>query len=172
MEGIAMNVGWTGLAAVLLVASAAFGGGAPRVESDVWLNGPRLAPSDLAGKVVLVEFWTFGCINCVRTVPAMRELHRVHKDKGLLVVGVHSPEFDRERDVEAVRKELLRLDISYPVAIDNDLRNWKAFGNRYWPALYLMDKSGSVRHRHVGELHEGTRLYLDLEEKIEALLRE
>ena len=106
----------------------------------------------------------------MRTVPAVRELHNRYKGRGLLVIGVHSPEFNRERDLSNVRKAVARLDIPYPVAIDNDFATWRAFGNRFWPALYLVDPSGAVRYRHVGELHQDTDAWREITAEIEKLL--
>lgn len=106
----------------------------------------------------------------MRTAPAVRELHRLYRDRGLVVVGVHSPEFDHERDLDAVRRAIARLEIDYPVAIDNDFAIWRAFGNRYWPALYLVGPDGTVLARHVGELHRGTDDWDEVVSEVERAL--
>ena len=145
---------------------------APLVASDRWLNSPPLAASDLAGKVVLVEFWTFACINCIRTVPAMRALHDAFPASEVVVLSVHTPELERERRADAVARAIERLGVRYPVAIDNDFKNWRAYENRYWPALYLVDRRGVIRATHIGELHQGTAAWRALLATIEALRRE
>jgi alkyl hydroperoxide reductase subunit AhpC len=108
----------------------------------------------------------------VRTIPAVRELHDTYKDDGLIVVGVHSPEFNHEKDVDNVRDAITRLDVPYPVAIDNDFATWRAFDNRYWPTLYLVDKRGVIRYSHIGELHKDTKSWNELVSLIEQLRKE
>ena len=103
------------------------------------------------GKVVLVDFWTYTCINWLRTLPYIRAWSRKYRDDGLIVVGVHTPEFEFERDVDNVRRETAARDIDYPVAIDSDYAIWDAFANRYWPALYFVDREGVIRDHHFGE---------------------
>ena len=115
-----------------------------------WLNSPRLTPSNLAGKVVLVDFWTYTCINWMRTLPYVRAWSQKYR-QGLVVIGVHTPEFSFERNVDNVRREVRRMGIEYPVVIDNDYAIWRAFDNHYWPALYLIDARGRVRQHHFGE---------------------
>jgi len=105
----------------------------------------------------------------VRTIPAVRELHQTYKDRGLVVIGVHSPEFNHEKELDNVKEAIVRLDVPYPVAIDNDFTTWRAFKNRYWPSLYLIDKRGVIRYNHIGELHVGTRSWQELVELIEQL---
>ena len=115
-----------------------------------WLNSPRLTASDLAGKVVLVDFWTYTCINWLRTLPYVRAW--AHKyQQGLVVIGVHTPEFPFEQNVDNVRRALQPMKIGYPIVIDNDYLIWRAFRNQYWPALYLLDARGRVRDHHFGE---------------------
>jgi hypothetical protein len=106
----------------------------------------------------------------VRTIPAVRDVYKTYSGRGLQVVGVHSPEFDAEHDLANVKKAIARLDVPYPVAIDNDFRIWGAFGNRYWPALYLLDRSGRIVWSHVGELHRETPGWTELTSKIDAAL--
>jgi thiol-disulfide isomerase/thioredoxin len=145
---------------------------APPITNQVWLNTPPLTQADLNGKVVLVDFWTFGCINCTRTIPAVRELYNLYKDKGLIIVGVHSPEFDYEKNLQNVKEAVARLDVPYPVAIDNDFTTWRAFNNRYWPTLYLVDKRGVIRLDHIGELHQDTGGWQEMTAMIDTLLKE
>jgi thiol-disulfide isomerase/thioredoxin len=116
-----------------------------------WLNSPPLTAADLRGRVVLVEFWTCTCINWLRTRPFVRAWAQRYTADGLVVIGVHTPEFDFERDVENVRRTVVDLRVDHPVAVDNDYAVWDAFGNRYWPAFYLVDARGAVRHHRLGE---------------------
>lgn len=116
-----------------------------------WLNSEPLAPEDLRGKVVLADFWTFTCINWIRTLPYLRAWAETYGPHGLIVLGVHSPEFGIERDVADVRRAAADLGVRYPIAVDNDYAIWNAFGNQYWPALYLADAEGRIRHQHFGE---------------------
>ncbi len=108
----------------------------------------------------------------MRTIPALRELHNTYQDSGLIVVGVHSPEFNYEKDIDSVKDAIVRLDVPYAVAIDNDFATWRAFKNRYWPTLYLIDKRGVIRTSHVGELHVGTKSWGELVSWIEKLQKE
>jgi thiol-disulfide isomerase/thioredoxin len=114
-----------------------------------WLNSPRLMPSGLAGRVVLVDFWTYTCINWLRTLPYVRAWAQSYPQ--LVVIGVHTPEFAFERDIDNVGRAVRQMRIAYPVVIDNDYSIWRAFGNRYWPALYFIDARGRVRQRQFGE---------------------
>ena len=116
-----------------------------------WLNSPPLAPDDLRGNVVLVDFWTLTCINWLRTEPHIRAWARAYRDDGLVVVGVHTPEFSFEHDIGLVREATTKRRIDYPVALDNDYAVWRAFDNHYWPALYLADRDGVIRDHHFGE---------------------
>jgi thiol-disulfide isomerase/thioredoxin len=116
-----------------------------------WLNSPRLTAADLRGKVVLVDFWTYTCINWLRTLPYVRAWAEMYKDHGLVVIGVHTPEFDFEHDLDSVRRAATDLQVDYPIAIDNDYAIWDAFDNRYWPALYFADAQGRIRHHRFGE---------------------
>ena len=127
-------------------------GRAPPLSGAVdWLNGKPLTPDDLKGKVVLVDFWTYSCINCIRSIPYVRAWAEKYKDQGLVVVGVHSPEFAFEKNIANVRKAVSDLKIDYPVAIDNNFAIWRAFKNQYWPAHYFIDANGNIRHHHFGE---------------------
>ncbi|HEX9447062.1 MAG TPA: thioredoxin family protein, partial [Dongiaceae bacterium] len=116
-----------------------------------WLNAQPLQPADLRGKVVLVNFWTYSCINCLRVLPHVRAWAEKYKDRGLVVIGVHTPEFAFEKDVANVRTALVSLGVNYPVAVDNDFGLWQAFDNEAWPALYFIGADGRVRHQVLGE---------------------
>ncbi|MGC1576574.1 MAG: cytochrome c biogenesis protein DipZ [Beijerinckiaceae bacterium] len=116
-----------------------------------WLNSPPLTAEGLKGKVVLVDFWTYSCINCLRAIPYVRAWAEKYKDQGLVVIGVHAPEFAFEKNIGNVKKAVSDLKIDYPVAIDNDYAIWKAFNNDYWPAHYFIDAEGRIRHHHFGE---------------------
>ncbi|MBA2125042.1 cytochrome C biogenesis protein [Hyphomicrobium methylovorum] len=116
-----------------------------------WLNSPPLSADELKGKVVLIDFWTYSCINCLRTIPYVRAWAEKYKNDGLVVIGVHTPEFAFEKDANNVRRALTDLKISYPVAIDNNYSIWRAFKNQYWPAHYFIDAHGNVRYHHYGE---------------------
>ena len=116
-----------------------------------WLNSEPLDTKELRGRVVLVDFWTLTCINWLRTEPYVREWSRAYRDDGLVVVGVHTPEFAFEHDTELVRRSLADREIDYPVALDNDYAVWSAFSNHYWPALYFVDRDGEIRDQYFGE---------------------
>jgi thiol-disulfide isomerase/thioredoxin len=116
-----------------------------------WLNSPPLTTTGLRGKVVLIDFWTYTCVNWRRTLPYVRAWAKRYKDRGLVVIGVHTPEFDIEKDIESVRQAAKQMRIDYPIAIDSDYRIWRAFNNQYWPALYFVDAQGHIRHHQFGE---------------------
>jgi thiol-disulfide isomerase/thioredoxin len=116
-----------------------------------WLNSEPLGPAELRGHVVLVNFWTLTCINWLRQEPYVRAWSRAYRDDGLIVVGVHTPEFGFEHDIDLVREAVKDRDIDYPVAADNDYAVWSAFANNYWPALYFVDREGVIRDQHFGE---------------------
>ena len=118
---------------------------------DNWFNSSPLTMAQLRGKVVLIDFWTYGCSNCVNTLPHVKRWNALYKDQGLVVVGVHTPEFAFERETDNLRKAIARWGIEYPVAQDNGFRTWTAWRNEYWPAVYLVDREGKVVFRHVGE---------------------
>ncbi len=132
-----------------------------------WLNSAPLTAEQLKGKVVLVDFWTYSCINCLRTLPYVKAWADKYRDQGLVVIGVHAPEFAFERDVKNVTKAMKDLGIDYPVAIDNDYKLWRAFDNQYWPAHYFADAKGQIRYHHFGE-----GAYDESERVIQDLLRE
>ncbi len=118
---------------------------------EAWLNSPPLTMESLKGKVVLVDIWTYSCINCVRTLSHITQWNADYRDKGLVIVGVHSPEFAFEKSQANVAAALKKYGIEYPVALDNNMGTWNAFKNRYWPAHYLIDKQGRVVYKHFGE---------------------
>jgi cytochrome c biogenesis protein CcdA/thiol-disulfide isomerase/thioredoxin len=127
-------------------------GSLPALSGAVeWLNSPPLTVDALKGKVVLVDFWTYSCINCLRAIPYVRAWAEKYKDQGLVVIGVHAPEFAFEKNVNNVRAAIASLGITYPVAVDNDYAIWRAFNNQYWPAHYFIDAEGQIRHHHFGE---------------------
>jgi len=119
--------------------------------ATAWLNSPPLTPAGLRGKVVLVDFWTYSCINWRRTLPYLRAWAEKYKDQGLVVIGVHSPEFAFEKTVDNVRWAANDMRIDYPIAVDSDHVIWRAFNNEYWPALYFVDARGNIRHHQFGE---------------------
>jgi cytochrome c biogenesis protein CcdA/thiol-disulfide isomerase/thioredoxin len=123
----------------------------PLIGAVEWLNSPPLTTEGLRGKVVLVDFWTYSCINCLRAIPYVRAWAEKYAAQGLVVIGIHAPEFAFEKSVSNVRKAVADLEIAYPVAIDNDYAIWRAFKNEYWPAHYFVDANGRIRHHHFGE---------------------
>jgi thiol-disulfide isomerase/thioredoxin len=138
---------------------------APDLANGEWINSEPLKLRDLRGRVVLIEFWTFGCINCRNTLPFVKGWHDRYHDKGLTIIGVHSPEFDEERKVENLRREVTSLGIRYAVVTDNDYQTWNAYHVEAWPTTFLLDKQGRIRWMHVGE-----GAYDDAERLIQKLL--
>lgn len=143
-------------------------GPAPELTNDIWLNVPSpLRIAELQGKVVIVEMWTFGCINCKNVIPSLKEWHSKYADQGLVIIGNHYPEFSYEEDLDNVKDAVNRLGIEYAVAQDNNGATWRAYKNHYWPTLYLIDKQGHIRYVHIGEGR-----YSETEENIKFLLAE
>jgi len=134
---------------------------------DHWINSPPLKIDDLRGKVVLVDFWTYTCVNCLNQLPHVKAWHEKYKDQGLVVVGVHSPEYEEERATAGLKDAIARLGIRHAVAQDNDFKTWKSYSNRYWPAIYLIDKQGKIVYSHFGE-----GAYQQTEAQIQALLKQ
>jgi thiol-disulfide isomerase/thioredoxin len=130
-----------------------------------WLNSEPLGPAEMRGRVVLVNFWTLTCINWLRQEPYVRAWSQAYRDDGLVVIGVHTPEFSFEHDIDGVRQATVERAIDYPVAVDNDYELWSAFANHYWPALYFVDRDGVIRDQHFGEGR-----YEESERVIQALL--
>ena len=137
------------------------------VGIDKWINSEPLNMSQLKGKVVLVDFWTYTCINCIRTLPYLKEWDKKYRDKGLVIVGVHTPEFEFEKKYENVLKAVNDYQIKYPVAQDNNYATWGAYQNRYWPHKFLVDINGYIRYDHIGEGN-----YEETEKMIQDLLKE
>ncbi|WP_411959826.1 cytochrome c biogenesis protein DipZ [Pseudomonas mandelii] len=143
-------------------------GAMPSLSGAVqWLNSPALSNDSLKGKVVLVDFWTYDCINCQHTLPYVKDWAKKYEKDGLVVVGVHTPEYGYERIIDNVKDQVKKLGITYPVAIDNNYAIWRAFDNQYWPAHYLIDAKGQVRYTHFGE-----GAYETQEKMIQQLLEE
>lgn len=120
-------------------------------SANGWLNSPPLTPDSLRGKVVVIDFWTYTCINWLRSLPYVRAWAKKYKEQGLVVIGVHAPEFGFEENVDNVRRAAKDMSIDYPIAIDNQHAIWRAFENQYWPALYFIDAKGRIRHHQFGE---------------------
>jgi thiol-disulfide isomerase/thioredoxin len=156
---VAASVYATGFTKQLLspfrLSSSAYNGSdaatAPDLATGNWINSEPIKLKDLRGRVVLIDFWTFGCYNCRNTLPFIKGWHDRYRDKGLVVVGVHSPEFDYEKNLENLRREVTSLEIHYPVVSDNDYQTWNAYNVEAWPTVFLLDKKGRIRWMHVGE---------------------
>ena len=140
---------------------------AAEISSGVWINSEPLTLKSLHGRVVLIEFWTFACYNCRNTLPWLKKWDAQYRDKGLTIIGVHTPELDFERDIDQLRREVGALGINYPVVTDQDYSTWKAYGVEAWPTFFVVDKQGRVRWTHVGEGY-----YDKTEEVIKKLLAE
>ena len=140
---------------------------APEFAAGKWINSESLTMKSLRGRVVLVDFWTFGCYNCRNTLPFLKRWHERYGDQGLTIVGVHSPEFEAEKKFENVSREVASLGISYPVVTDNEYETWRAYNVKAWPTAFLVDKSGRIRWLHVGE-----GAYEEAERMIKGLLAE
>lgn len=132
-----------------------------------WINSKPLRLEDLRGKVVMLDFWTYSCVNCLRTLPHWKQLHKKYAQHGFVLIGVHTPEFRFEKDAKNVQAAVKRLGIKYPVALDSDNATWKVYGNRYWPLHFIIDPLGKIRHSHVGEGG-----YNETEQKVVELLKE
>ena len=159
-------------AMMMMSANATGAAAGPQMLPDLsgavgWINSSPLSGDSLKGHVVLVDFWTYSCINCLRTLPYIRAWAEKYKDSGLVVIGVHTPEFAFEKDPDNVKRAVAELKITYPVALDNDYKIWKGFSNSYWPADYLIDGTGHIRHHHFGE-----GKYDETEQQIQDLLKE
>lgn len=143
-----------------------------QTDSAAWVNSPPLAVEDLRGKVVLIDFWAFECWNCYRSFPWLKSLEQHFAGRDFRIVGVHSPEFEREKDPASVRAKVTEFGLEHPVMLDNDFAYWRAMGNRYWPAWYLVDKQGLVRQVFVGETHAGDAQSRRIQSAIGKLLAE
>ncbi len=141
------------MSAVLYLVSISFAERvpAPEIISSTWINSEPLKMEDLRGKVVMVEFWTFGCWNCRNIEPHVKEWHKKYAKDGLVVIAVHSPEFSYEKEIDKVKAYVKENNIPYAVPIDNEFRNWRQYRNRYWPTLYVIDKKGTIQYTRIGE---------------------
>lgn len=153
------------------------GGAGPAPEfthtaAEDWINSPPLTLAGLRGKVVLLDFWTFGCWNCYRSFPWLTSMEEHFSDRPFTVIGVHTPEFDHEKDRDRIVAKTKEFKLPHPVMIDNDFSYWRAMGNRYWPTYYLIDKKGTIRATFIGETHAGTKRADAVQRAIEALLAE
>lgn len=137
-----------------------------------WINSAPLKIEDLRGKVVLLDVWTYSCWNCYRSFPWMNSVEAKYKDQGLQVIGIHTPEFDHEKNIDNVIAKAKEFKLHHPIMLDNDFAYWKALNNQYWPAYYLIDKRGKIRHLFIGETHKGDRRARQIEAAIAALLEE
>ena len=140
---------------------------APEISTGTWINSDPLTLKSLRGRVVLVDFWTFGCYNCRNTLPSVKSWDAHYRDRGLTIIGVHTPELERERNIDNVRREVAALDIRYPVVADNDQAIWNAYRVEAWPTWFVIDKQGGLRWMHVGE-----GAYDETEQVIKKLLAE
>jgi thiol-disulfide isomerase/thioredoxin len=141
-------------------------------DAASWINSMPLKRADLLGRVTLIDIWTFDCWNCYRSFPWLKEVERRYADRGLRVVGIHTPEYQHEREQAAVKSKVAEFKLAHPVMLDNDYAYWRALGNRYWPAYYLVDKQGRLRHLFVGETHDGDRRAKLVDQHIQRLLAE
>lgn len=137
-----------------------------------WIGSAPLSLAQLRGKVVLIDVWTFACWNCYRSFPWLNQIGERYAGRGLQIVGVHSPEFDSERPRASVERKIAEYKLRHPVMLDNDFSYWKALGNRYWPAFYLIDREGRIRAQYAGETHTGDAQAQRIEARIETLLAE
>ena len=143
-------------------------GPAPELQNMIWLNTDSpLRLAGLRGKVVILEMWTFDCINCQHVIPSLKDWYSKYKDQGFVIIGNHFPEFPEERDLNNLKAAVKNYGIEYPIAQDNDGTTWWSYNNNYWPALYLIDKQGHIRYIHIGE-----GAYKETENNIKALLAE
>src|SRR3989344_1597295 len=141
---------------------------APEIENLYsWINSKPLTLRELKGKVILLDFWTYSCINCIRTLPHLKKLHETYSKKGIVIIGIHTPEFEFEKELENVKEAVKKHEIKYPVALDNDHTTWNLYGNQYWPRSTILDSKGFIRMEHIGEGG-----YDEIEDKIIELLTE
>lgn len=140
---------------------------APMLKDGTWINSEPLTIEGLKGRVIVVDFWTYGCYNCRNTLPALKSWDSLYRDQGLTIIGVHTPEFEGEKSVQSVREQVSSLGIRYPVLTDNDNETWQAYNVHAWPTVVILDKAGRIRWTHVGE-----GLYKEQEKVIKTLLAE
>ena len=142
-----------------------------RAAAD-WINSAPLTLAGLRGQVVLLDFWTFECWNCYRSLPWLNAVEQRYRNRGLKLIGVHTPEFERERVRANIESKMRKHEVRYPVMMDNDYSYWNALNNRYWPAFYLLDQQGRIRAHYAGETHEGDAQARRIEADIQTLLAE
>lgn len=172
VAGLLLRNYWTPEALAFTPETAPMAAEFPHQGSNQWINSRPLKLADFSGKVLLLDFWTYECWNCYRSIPWLNEVEEKYEERGLRVMGVHTPEFERERVFANVRDKVIEFEIRHPVMLDNDASYWHAMGNRYWPAFYLIDRQGRVRAVHVGETHSNTWQSRKIEADIERLLAE
>jgi thiol-disulfide isomerase/thioredoxin len=164
--GLALVLAWIASTVIFDLGHGPVGDQAPEFQGiHQWINSEPISLEELRGNVVLVDFWTYTCVNCIRTFPYLKDWQRKYSGKGLVIVGVHAPEFEFEKITENVSARAREFGLEYPIAQDNDFATWRAYDNRFWPAKYLIDKEGVVRYTHFGEGQ-----YLETEDKIRDLL--
>lgn len=142
-------------------------------QADSWINSAPLTVEGLLseGKVILIDMWTFDCWNCYRSFPWLNALEKKYQQKGLQIIGVHSPEFDHEKVRASIEQKVKEFKLHHPIMIDNDFSYWRALNNRFWPSYYLVDQQGKIVYSHIGETHQGNRKAQNLEKKLQALLK-
>ncbi|MEJ2116037.1 MAG: redoxin family protein [Gammaproteobacteria bacterium] len=143
-----------------------------QVDELAWLNSKPLSVNDLRGKVILIDVWTYGCWNCYNSFPWLKSVEEKFADQDFTVIGIHTPEFDREKVRENVVKKVAEFKLQHPVMMDNNFAYWRALRNRYWPAYYIVDKQGNIRKCFIGETLEGDRRAKKIEKLIAQLLKE
>ena len=142
-----------------------------QVDPSAWINSEPLSVADLRGKVVLIDVWTFGCWNCYRSFPWLRSVEEKFAGQDFQVIGIHTPEVDREKERENVVKKVEEFMLHHPVMMDNNFAYWRSLRNRYWPAYYIVDKEGNIRGAFIGETHKGDRRAKKIEKLISKLLK-
>ena len=143
-----------------------------QTDPQLWLNSQPITMESLRGKVVMLDFWTFGCWNCYRSFPWMNEMETRLSEKDFVIIGVHTPEFEHEKVRAKIEQKIAKFKLKHPTVMDNDFRHWKAMNNRYWPTYYLIDKKGFIRETFIGETHANTPKARDIESKIHGLIAE
>lgn len=140
-------------------------------QQHEWINSPPLTLDDLKGKVVLLDFWTYGCWNCYRSFPWLNALEDKLHGQDFIVIGVHTPEFAHEKKLDNIKKKVKEFNLRHPIMVDSDHSYWNAMGNRYWPSFYLIDKQGKVDRVFIGETHTGDKRAVKIAKRIQALLK-
>ena len=141
-----------------------------QITADQWINTTPLRVEELRGQVILVDVWTFGCWNCYRSIPWLNHLEEKYASQGFMIVGIHTPEFEHEKEREKVMQKCIEFNVTHPVMLDNDFAYWNRLQNRYWPTFYVVDKQGQVQGVFIGETHQGDKRAATVEALIERLL--